>query len=375
MNFLIDKMKINKKSMHLFKNVAYAMMLIFLGIFYGSMMSSTVIISHYYMKNVITGKVTLKTAAFAIYCAIMFFVIYIAFPALFSYLIYKNINLIGVFAGFIVQWIIFLNTNPYPLRQDNKLTIMELIPKKYRPEIQFSLDELKKLSMHEMNVRFPIIIKPTVCSGRQKNVTIVKTQQELDKYFKENKNTSNCMVQTYLSDEYDMEIGVLWEKMPWEREGKIIEINEQPKLKKNKDDQDEQQDEQDEQDSLNKINETKTFNYLINDDLNKLFNDLSKNIKGLNAGRYDILIKSLNDFQNGDFKIVEVNGIWGAQATMYEHPLGSVNWGLRRFVIGLGNILTLQGYSPLNLVMVMFKSYARYLSCSDDKVGLFSLYV
>ena len=297
--------------------------------------------------------------------------LFVACPALVSYLIYKKITIIGFFAGFIVQWIIFLNTNPYPLTQNSKLTIMELISKKYRPEIQFSLDELKKSSMHEMNVKFPIIIKPSVCSGRRKNVTIVKSQQALDEYFRKNENTSDYMVQNYLSDEYDMEIGVLWEKMPWEKEGKIIEINAQPKYKKNKDDMTEQ-DKQAQRDIIDE--KVKTFNYLITDDLNKLFNDISKQIRGFNAGRYDILIKSPRDFQNGDFKILEVNGIWGAQATMYEMTFGTTKWFLRRFVIGLGNMVTLRGYSPLTLLRVMFESYARSIVCGNQ-LAMFSLYI
>ena len=364
-------MKMSKNSMHLVKNVAYAMILFFLGNFYVRMFWKSAIGSYDIIKNTIIGKLKIKSAIDLVFNAIMFPFSYIVFPALWSYLIYKKITLIGFFIGFIVQWIIFLNTNPYPLTQDNKLTIMELIPEKYRPEIQFSLDNLKKSSMREMNVNFPIIIKPSVCSGRRQNVTIVKSQHALDEYFKENKNTANYMVQNYLSNEYDIEVGVLWEKMPWEKEGKIIEINDQPKFKKNKD----EQDEQDAQDAQEKMNEkVKTFNYLINDDLNKAFKDISKNIKGLNAGRYDILIKSLKDFQNGDFKILEVNGIWGAQATMHEYPLVFMNWFLRRFVIGLGNILTLQGYSPLNLLMVMFKSYTRHMYCGESLL-LFSLYI
>ena len=360
-----------KKSNHLVKNVAHLMILIFLGIFYIQTWKGSVITLHYYIKNAIPGKVKLKDVAIACFYTILHLFMFSIFPALFSYLIYKKITLIGFFAGFIAQWIIYLNTNPYPLTQSNKLAIMELIPKQYRPEIQFSLDELKKSSMREMNVHFPIIIKPTVCSGQRKNITIVKSQQALDKFFKENENTSNYMVQNYLSDEYNLEIGVLWEKMPWEKEGKIIEINEQPKFKKNKD----EMTEQDEQDELVKIGKKdNTFNYLINDDLNDLFNDLSKNIKGFNAGRYDILIKSLKDFQNGDFKILEVNGILGAQATMYERPLIYMNWFLKRFVIGLGNMLTLQGYSPLNLLTVMFKSYANSLYCNKECM-MFSLYL
>jgi biotin carboxylase len=227
--------------------------------------------------------------------------------------------------------------------------------------------------MHELNVNFPIIIKPSVCSGQRKNVTIVKSQRALDEYLKENENenASNYMVQNYLSDEYDTEIGVLWEKMPWEKEGEIIEINAQPKYKKNKDELT-KQDERDQRDRLDK--KVETFNYLITDDLNKLFNDISKQIRGFNAGRYDILIKSPRDFQNGDFKILEVNGIWGAQATMYEMTFGTTKWFLRRFVIGLGNMVTLRGYSPLTLLRVMFESYARSIVCGNQ-LAMFSLYI
>ncbi len=363
------KMKLNSKSTHLIKIVAQLMMLLFMGIFYVSLHWKHAGDSCDLIKNTIVGKLKLKTTINYLFFFIVIGFSYCAFPALVSYLIYKKITLLGFFVGFIAQWIIFLNTNPYPLTQDNKLTIMELIPKKYRPEVQFPLNNLKHSSMQAMRVNFPIIIKPSVCSGRRQNVTIVKSQQELNEYFKEAKNTDNYMVQNYLSDnEYDNEVGVLWEKLPWEKEGKIIEINHQPKFKKNKD----KQDEQDEQEKMNE--EVKTFNYLITDNLNKLFNDLSKNVKGFNAGRYDILIKSLNDFQNGDFKILEVNGIWGAQATMKDYPFVFVNWFLKRFVIGLGNIVTLQGYSPWNLLMVMCTSYRRSIQC-HDALTMLSLYV
>jgi hypothetical protein len=367
----MNKMKMNAKSTHLVKNVAYLMILFFMGNFYVRMFWKSAIGLYDMLKKIIIGKLKIKPAINLFLHIAMFPFIYCVFPALVSYLIYKNITLIGFFIGFIAQWIIFLNTNPYPLTQDNKLTIMELIPEKYRPKIQFSLDDLKKSSMREMNVNFPIIIKPSVCSGRRQNVTIMKSQHALDEYFKENKNTANYMVQNYLSDnDYNIEVGVLWEKMPWEKEGKIIEINDQHKFKKNKS----ERDEQDEQDTEEEMNEKqKTFNYLINDDLNKLFNNISKNIKGFNAGRYDILIKSLKDFQKGDFKILEANGIWGAQATMHENLFVFANWFLKRFVIGLGNMVTLQGYSPWNLLMVMFTSYTRFTHCNGELL-MFTLY-
>lgn len=361
------KMKLNARSTHLIKFVAQLMMLLFMGNLYVRLGWSSAISSYEIIKKTIIGKLKLKNTIYYLVFTIMCSFCYCVFPALVSYLIYKNINLFGFFVGFIAQWIVFLNTNPYPLTQDNKLTIMELIPTKYRPEVQFSLNDLKHSSMQAMHANFPIIIKPSICSGRRRNVTIVKSQQELNEYFKETKNTDNYMVQNYLSDhDYSNEVGVLWEKLPWEKEGKIIEINHQPKFKKNKD-----ENEQDKQEMMNK--KVKTFNYLINDNLNKLFNDLSKNVKGFNAGRYDILIKSLKDFQNGDFKILEVNGIWGAQATMIHDPLVFINWFLKRYVIGLGNIVTLQGYSPWNLLMVMWTSHRRSMQC--DAYSMFSLYI
>ena len=361
---LNHNMKMDKKSMHVVKHLVDAMMFIFIAIFYFR-----------YTWSYLIGVFKFKHSSFmkqleGFFEFLKFGAMFTAFPLLFSYLIHKKATLVGFFVGFILQWIIFLNTNPYPLMQDNKLTIMELIPKKYRPEIQFSLDELKKSSMHGMNVHFPLVLKPTVCSGQGKNVVIVKSQRELDDFFKKNENTTNYMVQNYLSDEYAMEIGVLWEKMPWEKDGKIVEISEKIRLKKNRDDITEQEME----DMSEQYKKTKTFNYLINDHLNNLFSHIAKPIKGFNAGRYDILIKSLNDFKNDNFKILEVNGIWGAEMKMDEHTFGTLNWVLRRFVIGLGNILTLQGYSPLNLVMVMFKSYKGLFNC-DNPLTMFSVYI
>lgn len=361
------KMKTNKKYISLGNNVAYAMMLLVVANFYVRFLLQIK------WKYIFTLRMSLFTFLKDLKNIIMIPSIFFSLPLFISYLIYKNTTMVGFFMGFIVQMIVFLNTNPYPLTQDNKLAIMELIPQQYRPEIQFPLDELKKSSIHIMNVNFPIIVKPMVCSGRRKNVTIIRSHNELDNFFKENEDTSNYMFQNYLSDEeYDIEIGVLWEKMPWENEGKIIEINHQPKHKKNNNEPTDQEIQHMMDESRNV--KTKTYNYLINDDLNKRFNDLSKRIKGFNAGRYDILIKSLNDFQNGDFKIVEVNGIWGGQSTMNDSVFGTISWVLRRFIIGLGNILTLQGYSPLNLAIVMFESYKRMMRC-NDALAMLSLYI
>jgi len=221
------------------------------------------------------------------------------FPLLFSFIIYKKITLLGFFIGFIIQWIFLLNTNPYPLSQNNKLAIMELVPIKYRPEVQFPLNEINRTHFN-----YPIIIKPTVCSGQGKDVKIVKNKKELQDFFKKTKDTKNYMVQNYLYD-YKIELGVLWEKLPWEKEGKIIEISKQPQISERENYKKDKK-----KFDYKETTDIKSYNYLINDKLNKIFNNISKNIKDFNVGRYDILIKNIEDFKNGNFKILEANGLW-----------------------------------------------------------------
>ena len=128
------QMKLNSKSTHAIKIVAQLMMLFFMGIFYVSLFWKNAMVLCDMVKNTIVGKLKLKTTLNYLFIFILIWLSYSAFPALVSYLIYKKMTLFGVFVGFIAQWIIFLNTNPYPLTQDNKLTIMELIPKKYRSD-------------------------------------------------------------------------------------------------------------------------------------------------------------------------------------------------------------------------------------------------
>jgi hypothetical protein len=269
------------------------------------------------------------------------------FPLIFSLIIYKKITLIGYFIGFIVQWIIFLNVNPYPINQNNKLEIMNLIPDKFKPEIQFSLNEI-----NEKYFQYPIIIKPIICSGGGLNIKIINSNKELRMYLLNCKDKNNFMVQNYLHND-DIEIGVLWEKQPWKEEGKIIEIVEKTQKK-----------------GIRPFdhNNYKNHHYLINKKINLIFNDISKNIKNMNVCRYDIRLKNITDLQDGIFTIVEVNGTMGMPFLGYPIKYGfiiDINWYFRRLIIGLYNIITLNGYSPITLLIVMFKSYYNSITCKD----------
>ena len=225
---------------------------------------------------------------------------FILFPLIILLIIYKKITLIGYFIGFIIQWIIFVNVNPYPINQNNKLAIMNLIPFRFKPQLQFSLSEINEKYSHKQ-FQYPIIIKPIICSGNGLNIQIIKSDKELKMYLLNCKNKNNFMVQNYLQN-YDVEIGVLWEKQPWEKEGKVIEIVEKTQQKEIR---------------PFDYNNYKNHNSLINEKINLIFNQISKNIKNMNVCRYDIRLKNIIDLQNENFKIVEVNGTMGMQFLGY----------------------------------------------------------
>jgi hypothetical protein len=64
-------------------------------------------------------------------------------------------------------------------------------------------------------------------------------------------------------------------------------------------------------------------NHLITPKLNESFDRISKQIKGFYFGRYDLRCASLSDLENGNVKIVELNGCGAEPAHIY-HPGASL---------------------------------------------------
>jgi len=272
--------------------------------------------------------------------------------------------ILSLFICFVVQWIIFLNVNPYPLNQNNKYEIVKLFPKQYRPSFQFSLENINNKSYS-----FPIIVKPKFCSGDGKNIHIIKTQKELNTLLKNIKNKSNYLVEQFLQD-YPIEIGVMYEK------GKVVEVVE--KLNNNR------------KIRFYEYGFAKQYNnFLNNTKLNNIFNKISSSIQGLNVGRYDIRLKKIDDLLENKFKILEVNGTMGfyftdsenknlsnlndiLKKTMFDISL-NLKWYFTRLYIGIINILTLKGYSPISLLYVMFHSFWNMIGCRDWE-NIYSLY-
>ena len=267
-------------------------------------------------------------------------------------------GLFGSFlTGFILQWLIFLNVNPYPLENNNKYKIMNYVPEEWKPEQQFMLDncDISKL-------KYPVIVKPVVCSGGSVEVFKVDNQEALVKIIQENKlDVSDFMVQTFLKD-YPREVGILYEKYPWSNKGHIFEMVE----KTNKEDIRHYN----VKDSIDRTS-------LITEKLNTIIDQISDKIPGLCAARHDIVFKNMEELLNGEFKIVEVNGTMGMQLSNDGQNLDSIMvdfyWLLRRMAIGLYNICTMKGYSPQHLIICMYKSLKSGITCADWE-NFFSLY-
>lgn len=268
----------------------------------------------------------------------------------------KYSPVICFFIGFIFQWIILINVNPYPTDIDSKYTVMQQIPKKYCPETQFLLSDISN-----QTYSFPIIIKPTIHSGNGKGIVVVRSQTGLNSFLDGCKVPGEYMVQNYL-DDHKVEIGVLYEHMPWSDKGRIIDIGEKT----------EKSEIRSSSDGILDISQ------LITPELDEEFRRISSNIPRFYVGRYDIRLKHIDDLHKMKFKIVEVNGTFGSGLSFYcNEKYKDVNyhlfkWYMRRIILGVYNIMSFRGYSPIELPMVMMKTYYNMVHYNEFFLLFFS---
>lgn len=308
-----------------------------------------------------------------IYSELTFIYIYLGIPLLISIVInlFLKYDLLYVFSIiFIIQWIIFLNVNPCSLKYNNKYIIMEEIPEKFRPNQQYLLS-----NVNIKNINFPIIIKPIICSGDSRNIYIVKNKEDYTNILLSKKININQYMMQELLENYNQEIKILFEKYPWNKEGKIINIFRCPKNKFN------------EENIIywtNMFKNKKNLSYLITPELTKNFNEIFNKIPNYYVGRFDILVKKLSDLNSLKFKIIEVNGTMGMgfESDSYFESFNNIflkdllidiKWYIRRILIGFYNIITLNGYNPITLIIVMFISLYNCIKCNDWE-PLFSIY-
>jgi len=278
--------------------------------------------------------------------------IFIIFAGAFWAKIIFNTNfLTALLISFGVVWIVFLNVNPYKLGS-NKYTILENVPEQYLPR------EVMLADMDVYGAKYPVILKPVTCARTGFGIHVIHDVDEMNDIIQKI-DVSSYMVQEYSS--YDREVGILYENG---RILSIVEKNGNEKVRKW---------------CFHEEGCTHRED-LVTPELEKVIADISCGIPNFNMGRFDIRFENDESFMKGqDFHILEINGTMGFDLRKdTEDHVGSVfighGWFWRRFLMGLGNIITLRGYDPLTLVMVMGTTMINTVSCKGDWEKMFALY-
>lgn len=260
--------------------------------------------------------------------------------------------------SFFIIWLLFLNVNPYDI-DSNKYKILSYIPPQYKP-ITILYNNFVNLD----NLKYPIIFKPSICTRSGFNVKVINNKDEAINYINNSCNKNEIIIQELV--DYNIELAVLYEKNILDNKGIIKSIAQKS--------------------SNESIIMEGCFGHvtcnnltnIINDDLNKLFDYISNHIPNFYVGRYDIKCKSIESFINGEFYILEVNGTMGFDSNKYfNNKLNTLfrvqRWFIYRLLIGLKNIILLNGYDIIDSVIVMFISIYNVFKCRDWE-KLFSLY-
>ncbi len=261
---------------------------------------------------------------------------------------------------------------------ESKFETLKLLPKNLIPKSVFvpsnqniitSIENLKKENLH-----FPLIIKPDI-GYRGLLVKKLNKQKDLEDYLRKYSNI-NFIIQEFVS--YKNECGILYVRYPDESKGKITSITLKKYLSVKGDgkssvselirnDNQAQRYEsiyknqivqylnyQPKKDEIFLLNEIGNHckgaaflngNHLINTKLAKTFDKISKSVKGVYFGRYDLKYDSFQSLVLGkDFKIIELNGVISEPTHIYDAPNSSYLYALKsiakhwKYVYQIGKI-------------------------------------
>lgn len=237
---------------------------------------------------------------------------------------------------------------------ESKIDILNQIPADYCPKTIYikknnSIDIVKK-----NNIQFPLIAKPDI-GERGFKVEKINNDNELEKYH--DKACYEYILQEFIN--YPIELGVLFYRLPNEESGfvtsvvikefmtvtgdgksSILELMNQStrarfQIKSMKEKLGAKIDTillKDETLLLEPIgNHCRgtgfiNGNYLINEKLHVVFNDIAKNMNGFYYGRFDLKVKSIDDLYEGkNIKIMELNGASSEPGHIYDSCYGLAN--------------------------------------------------
>nr|QBK88904.1 MAG: hypothetical protein LCMiAC01_05860 [Mimivirus LCMiAC01] len=185
-------------------------------------------------------------------------------------------------------------------------------------------------------------------------------------YYNKN-NKYKIIVQEFHPGPY--EVGVLFERLPFRKKGKIISIvqkqldpnNFKPLRCR----------------SPSKCYDKNTVGCTdrpawITPELTDSINQISINIPNFYAGRYDIRFENINDFKKGiNFKVLELNCTMGfdlrqpIEKSYIKFLYYTITWIFRRFVIGIVNVLMFNGINIFKLPLYFYYGLKYAIMCED----------
>lgn len=268
-------------------------------------------------------------------------------------------RIIIALTSFSILWLFLINCNPYDIDTD-KFTILSYIPDCFKPKQTMLSKGIN--AIHRM--KFPVVIKPTICSKVGKDVYVCKDGTDLFQVYQHLSNSGELehfMAQEYVED--STELGVLVEKYPWEKYVHIVSITEKlgnAEVRKHC--------------HAGNCKDRKDLIPKIKDSI-KL---VSACIPNFNVGRYDIRTTE-NKASKGMFSIVEANGTMGFDLRAWSTPsiIKAIyyheRWFVKRLFIGYMNILLWKGYGPIKSIIIMLITTYNALRCMDWE-KLFTIY-
>lgn len=240
------------------------------------------------------------------------------------------------------------NWNNGGLFGESKKTILDLIPEKFKPQT-FLISASQKNSFPSLS--FPLIAKP-IFGERGKGVCKIEDFSDLIKYHKSAEN--DYITQEFI--DYKIELGVFYSRKPSEEKGKISSVtmkeflhiigdgkstfNElilkniralflfnylKQKFAKHWNDILPNGEKFELEGIGNHSRGTKFINanHLINNQLENVFENISRNIDGFQYGRFDIRVPSFEDLYAGkNIKIMELNGANSEPTHIYDTSIG-----------------------------------------------------
>jgi len=234
---------------------------------------------------------------------------------------------------------------------ESKMKVLRMIEPQYLPvtiivEPQLAQDALEQ-KLKENGLNFPVIVKPDI-GERGKKVEKVDSIKDLMTYC--SAHPEHILIQEFI--EHEIELGVLYYKFPGASSGHISSVTRKGFLKVRGDGQS----------SLEELinREIRAFNrvdylrakfafelrevlpenqefllepignhnrgttfinagYLVDSNLERVFDNISKKIDGFYYGRYDLKVRSLEDlYKSEGIKILELNGVSSEPAHIYD---------------------------------------------------------